>query len=172
MQLVIGGNVVAALVHPLFLGGFVLAMLSGYPPWHSEYGWAVIVLYGMNLIAGYLGSGVLGYIGLARRGLRRTAWVLWLIPIHWVLLSLAAWRALWQFVFAPHLWEKTEHGLAKNSRRNQRITAALLALEGELSRLEREGKLPGVPVAAAQLANRSLTYADPSLRAKRSNPAF
>jgi hypothetical protein len=55
---------------------------------------------------------VLGFIGLGRRGLRRTAWVLLLIPLHWLLLSLAAWRAVWQLVRAPQLWEKTEHGLA------------------------------------------------------------
>lgn len=139
VQLVIGGNVVAALVHPLFLAGFALAMMSGYPPWNSEDDSIVVVLYAMNLIAGYLGSSVLGYIGLARRGLTRTAWVLCLIPIHWLLLSLAAWRALWQLVFAPHLWEKTEHGLARHSRRNQHITAALVTLESELSRFEREG---------------------------------
>jgi cellulose synthase/poly-beta-1,6-N-acetylglucosamine synthase-like glycosyltransferase len=144
VQLVIGGNVVAALVHPLFLAGFALALVSGFPPWHSDDGIVLTTLYGMNLLAGYLGSGALGYIGLARRGLKHTAWVLWLTPLHWVLLSLAAWRALWQFAVAPHLWEKTEHGLARHSRHNQRITAALLALEGELSRLEREGELPGV----------------------------
>jgi hypothetical protein len=94
------------------------------------------------LIAGYLGSGLVGFIGLARRRLTRTAWVLLLMPVHWLLLSLAAWRALWQFIVAPHLWEKTEHGLAKHSRRNARTAAALLALERELSRLQREGALP------------------------------
>jgi hypothetical protein len=32
------------------------------------------------------------------------------------LLSLAAWRALFQLVHDPQRWEKTEHGLAKTSR--------------------------------------------------------
>ena len=149
VQLAIGGNVVAALVHPIFLTGFVFALVSGYAPWHSKDGIVVMVLYAMNLLAGYLGSGVLGFIGLARRGLTRTGWVLCLIPVHWVLLSLAGWRALWQLAFAPHLWEKTEHGLARHSRRNQRMTAALVALEGELSRLESEGRLPSVAAPTA-----------------------
>jgi glycosyltransferase XagB len=42
--------------------------------------------------------------------------VLLLTPLYWLLLSLAAWRALFQLLSAPQHWEKTEHGLAKNSR--------------------------------------------------------
>ena len=137
VQLVVAGNVVAALVHPLFLGGLTISLASGYAPWQGEHGIVLAVLYVVNLLAGYLGSAVLGVIGLARRGLMRTAWVLCLIPVHWLLLSLAAWRAVWQLAVAPHLWEKTEHGLAKHSRRKQRTIAALIALEAELSRSSR-----------------------------------
>jgi hypothetical protein len=43
-------------------------------------------------------------------------WVLLLTPLYWFLLSHAAWRALFQLLFAPQLWEKTDHGLAKSSR--------------------------------------------------------
>jgi hypothetical protein len=42
--------------------------------------------------------------------------VLLLMPLHWLLLSLAAWRALYQLIRDPYRWEKTEHGLAKTSR--------------------------------------------------------
>jgi len=70
--------------------------------------------------------------------------VLLLIPLHWLLLSLAAWRAVWQLIRAPQLWEKTEHGLARHSRRREATTAALRALERELSRLQAQGKLPQV----------------------------
>jgi hypothetical protein len=31
----------------------------------------------------------------------------------WLLISVAAYRALWQFVTARFTWEKTEHGLAR-----------------------------------------------------------
>jgi cellulose synthase/poly-beta-1,6-N-acetylglucosamine synthase-like glycosyltransferase len=136
VQLVVGGNVIAALLHPLFLFGIAIALASGYGL--PEGGGGLLVsLYFVNLLAGYLGSGVLGFFGLLRRGLLGTAWVLALTPVHWLLLSAAAWRALWQLIFAPHLWEKTEHGLARSSRLNDRTTAALLALEAELSGFER-----------------------------------
>jgi hypothetical protein len=49
--------------------------------------------------------------------------------LHWVLLSLAAWRALYQLVVAPYAWEKTEHGLAKTSRLAAKLTRSLLELE-------------------------------------------
>jgi hypothetical protein len=51
---------------------------------------------------------------------------LWLItvPFQWLMLSLAAWRALFQLFRAPHRWEKTAHGLAKTSRLDEIGTAA------------------------------------------------
>lgn len=74
-------------------------------------------LYGTTLALGFLGAGIVGWLGLRRRGLGRTAWVLLLIPLHWLLLSLAAWRALHQLIRDPYRWEKTEHGVAQTSRR-------------------------------------------------------
>jgi hypothetical protein len=79
-----------------------------------------------------------------RRGLLSTAWVMLLTPLHWLLLTLAAWRALYQLIVAPYAWEKTEHGLAKSSRLNAAMTRALLELERHLSDLERSGNLPAM----------------------------
>jgi hypothetical protein len=58
-----------------------------------------------------------------------TAWILALTPVHWLLLSLAAWRALYQLAFAPYASEKTEHELAKSVRRAADMTRSLLELE-------------------------------------------
>jgi hypothetical protein len=38
------------------------------------------------------------------------------MPLQWLLLSFAAWRALFQLLYAPQRWEKTEHGLPRTSR--------------------------------------------------------
>jgi hypothetical protein len=32
-----------------------------------------------------------------------------MMPIYWVLISAAAYRAIWQLSSAPFLWEKTAH---------------------------------------------------------------
>jgi hypothetical protein len=34
-----------------------------------------------------------------------------LTPLYWVMMSIAAYKALVQVVFAPNYWEKTRHGL-------------------------------------------------------------
>ena len=47
---------------------------------------------------------------------RRYRLVLWALanPLYWLLHSVAAYKALWQLVFKPHYWEKTEHGLTSD----------------------------------------------------------
>jgi len=53
--------------------------------------------------AGMLGCCSRRYYGLVLHAL--------LIPPYWVLMSVAAWKALWQLMTRPHYWEKTRHGL-------------------------------------------------------------
>ncbi|HVV61617.1 MAG TPA: glycosyltransferase family 2 protein [Pseudolabrys sp.] len=144
-QLVVGGNVLAALVHPLFLAGLIYAVLRGAPMWKGESAEATVLawLYGGTAVIGYLTSIVLGCLGLARRGLLSTTWVLLLTPVHWLLLSLAAWRALYQIVVEPYRWEKTEHGLAITSRRAAKAARSLSLLERYLSGFETPAFGPG-----------------------------
>jgi hypothetical protein len=136
----------AALVHPLFAAGMIYVLACGPEFWRS--GSAAVgvfdALYGTTVVVGYLVSGFLGWLGLMRRGLLTTAWVLVLTPAHWLLLSLAAWRALYQLAAAPYHWEKTEHGLAKSSRRAASMTRALVELERHLSKLKDDGLLPAL----------------------------
>lgn len=145
-QLTVGGNVLAALVHPLFLCAMAVSLLRGTPLWRSDdMGLAAVtVLYGTTVSAGYLVSAFLGWLGLARRGLQAGGWVLLLMPMHWLLLSAAAWRAVYQTVTAPYAWEKTEHGLARTSRLAVRMTRSLLALEGYVRGLIQSGQLPSL----------------------------
>ena len=113
-QLLVGGSVVAALVHSLFAGQLVWSLVAGSfgeAPMSPDIGF-----HAASLFAGYLISAALGLIGLQRRGLLNCAWALLMIPFYWLLLSLAAWRALFQLALDPYRWEKTEHGLARTSR--------------------------------------------------------
>jgi hypothetical protein len=143
-QLIVGGNVLAALVHPLFVGGLAYSIASGAPMWRGDNAAGVILaaFYGTTIAIGYLTSVFLGWLGLSRRGLLASAWVLVLTPLHWLLLSLAAWRGLCQLVASPYVWEKTEHGLAKSSRLAADLTQSLLELERHLTRLAEAGDLP------------------------------
>jgi hypothetical protein len=113
VQLIVGGNVLASLVHPLMIGWLIAAFIAETPLWTTQ---AAAAVFAAAVIGGYATSVVIGTAGLFRRGLSTHAWVLLLVPVHWLLLSLAAWRALYQLVRDPYLWEKTEHGLARTSR--------------------------------------------------------
>ena len=143
-QLIVGGNALAALVHPLFLGNLIYSIAGGTPMWRDGglAGAVLAALYGTSILIGYLTSAFLGWLGLRRRGLSGTGWVLVLTPLHWLLLSLAAWRALYQLIFSPYSWEKTEHGLAKSSRLADGTTRSLLKLERHLRKLAQSGALP------------------------------
>jgi cellulose synthase/poly-beta-1,6-N-acetylglucosamine synthase-like glycosyltransferase len=112
-QLLAGGSVLSALVHPLFLAKLSWDVASA----HTSAAEALVGSpYAGLLLSGYLASTMLALFGLARRRLLKCAWALLLMPIYWLLLSIAAWRALDQLVRDPYRWEKTEHGLARNSR--------------------------------------------------------
>jgi hypothetical protein len=112
-QLAVGGSVLAAVVHPLFVALLISAWANGKPWFGAGTEGALFIT---TLVAGYLTTVLIGLHGLAKRGLLKSAWALIFVPLHWVLLSLAAWRAIYQFIFEPHRWEKTEHGLARSSR--------------------------------------------------------
>jgi hypothetical protein len=34
-----------------------------------------------------------------------------LVPLYWIMMSIAATKAAWQLVVTPSFWEKTVHGL-------------------------------------------------------------
>jgi cellulose synthase/poly-beta-1,6-N-acetylglucosamine synthase-like glycosyltransferase len=115
-QLVIGGAMLTALANPIFVAGLCYLLATQSDIFDLPDVSIGTLLFGTTFVAGYLVSVVLGVIGLSRRRLLRSAWVLALVPVHWLLLSLAAWRAFFQLVRDPYGWEKTEHGLAKTSR--------------------------------------------------------
>ena len=111
-QVMIGGTVLSALVHPWFYvllatelaGGRLLSLpasVFGVPFWTVAW---------FDLAAGYLAAMTLALLAARRRGLFRLSWHVLLMPLYWLLISAAAYRALWQFVTAPFKWEKTEHG--------------------------------------------------------------
>jgi len=117
-QLLVGGTVLAALVHSLFVAE-LLWELSATVVSDTPGATVAVGVHAITLVIGYFVSIVLGLIGLFRRRLLSCAWALIFIPVYWILLSIAAWRALVQLILDPYRWEKTEHGLARSSRMAQ-----------------------------------------------------
>ncbi len=125
LNFVVGGAILTALLHPLLLTDFGYSLVRLY---HGETLASVIgpmtLVYALTIAASYGGSAAVALIGLSRRGRAWQGWWLLLMPGYWLCLSIAAWRALGQFVLMPYHWEKTEHGLA---RRPAVIAAAVPA---------------------------------------------
>jgi cellulose synthase/poly-beta-1,6-N-acetylglucosamine synthase-like glycosyltransferase len=69
----------------------------------------------VNFIIGNSAMVYLSMMGPYKRG--TFALILWslLNPLYWILHSIASYKALWQLLFKPHYWEKTEHGLTTQS---------------------------------------------------------
>ena len=73
----------------------------------------------VNLGICYAVSILVGVLSVWRRGRPGLAMFALLMPVYWLLISLAAYRAVWQLARNPYLWEKTEHG-AGRARRKRR----------------------------------------------------
>ncbi len=112
-QVVVGGTVLSALVHPWFyaLAGIEIAQWSLLARPEDLLGWPFWVIAWFDLLTGYLASMALGFLAVRGRGYRHHLTHVLLMPFYWLLISVAAYRALWQFMTARYEWEKTEHSL-------------------------------------------------------------
>jgi glycosyltransferase XagB len=112
------GVIIAALVHPLSYVVIFHDAFAGviFDPAETFLGRNLWLLALFNLLAGYLASVALGLFSLKGKRLRQLAPHLMLIPLYWLLVSAACYRAVYQLVRAPHYWEKTEHGMSARRR--------------------------------------------------------
>jgi cellulose synthase/poly-beta-1,6-N-acetylglucosamine synthase-like glycosyltransferase len=111
------GAVLSALVYPLFTGLYVASWLAG-PEQVLGLRWpTAFKAYALTLfLSGALSIVMPACLALHRRRLwRLMPWVL-LLPLYYGLVSVAAWRGLWELAIAPFRWNKTNHGLARTSR--------------------------------------------------------
>jgi len=107
----VGGTPVLAALNPLF---WILAVMwfIDQPQFIRDVFPAPV--YYVSLLLWAFGNFLLWYLTiLTARHTRREGLVLaaMLIPIYWVMMSVAAVKAMWQLFFTPSFWEKTTHGL-------------------------------------------------------------
>lgn len=111
LQVLMGGVILSALVHPWFYAVMAAELAFGplSAPHHHTLSDAVKVIGLTNLVLGYVSGVALGCVAVAGRGRQRLAISALLMPVYWLLVSLAAYRALFQLAFTPYIWEKTQH---------------------------------------------------------------
>jgi hypothetical protein len=109
-QIMLGGIVVSALAHPVLMASVIVMgalYFVGEP--FLTLATPLAALDFINVMLGYFAFMLLGYVS-ARGDEKPDIWKrIIAIPPYWVLLSIAAWRALFQIVRSPHTWEKTPH---------------------------------------------------------------
>ena len=111
------GAVLSALVYPLFTGLYVASWLIS-PEQAPSLRWtAAFNAYALTLfLSGAVSVFIPACMALHRRKLWRLMPWLLLLPLYYGLVSVAAWRGLWELATAPFRWNKTSHGLARTSR--------------------------------------------------------
>jgi cellulose synthase/poly-beta-1,6-N-acetylglucosamine synthase-like glycosyltransferase len=115
------GIFMSALLHPILLALTAYFFISNPPP-AIGVPLSNTLLGGMNLalfISGYGITMLAANQALRKRGFKNWWMTIVTLPFYWLLMSVAAWLALWQFIVAPFKWNKTEHGLSRLQRTNR-----------------------------------------------------
>lgn len=111
LQALLGGVILASLVHPWFYVVVAVEAWRGdlmrFP--ESLIAQSVWGLAALNLLVGYGVAMLLGLIAALRRGHLALAMHVVFLPLYWLAVSLAAYRALFQLLRDPFPWEKTPH---------------------------------------------------------------
>lgn len=121
-NLITGGAVLSALVHPWIYAAILLDIVAG-PGAGAPAGLLDALLWWsawFNLAASYSAAILLAAVAARARG---RSWLgpssLWL-PVYWLAISRAAYRSLAELVLAPHHWEKTAHSGRGNGVHSER----------------------------------------------------
>ena len=115
-QAYFAGIIVSALAHPFFY--VVMAYEAAQGTLFQESARLgddiLLAVAVINFAGGYAVNLILGAMSL--RGTRHKG--LWphviFIPVYWLFVSAAAYRAIWQLIRAPFYWEKTGHGVSSH----------------------------------------------------------
>ncbi len=115
LLLFIGGTAFSGLINPLCWAVFLVWILSSASSVSEFFPSALLFFSLFNLI---IGNGLFLYLMMIapyrRKWTGLSPWALTVMG-YWVMMSIAAYKALGQLIFNPFYWEKTEHGLSQQT---------------------------------------------------------
>lgn len=119
------GTVLAALGYPLFAVVAYFAFSDGslLAASGALHGIAAAIAAAI-LLLGHLALALPAMVGALRQGRPRLLALLLLLPLYYVLVCVAAWMALYDYLARPFAWNKTAHGLARRRAPLQATDAA------------------------------------------------
>jgi hypothetical protein len=120
LQLVIGSKALVLFLNPLlwllFILYFVLQPEASHT-YHMLFPKPLLYIGTFSLIFGnFFYMYVYLLACMRRKQYQLVKWTLF-IPFYWLMMSAAACMALYQLIWKPHYWEKTEHGLHLGKKR-------------------------------------------------------
>ncbi len=113
-HLIITSIVVSALIHPFFIVSSIyygVKLARGMSMDNMTL--YILGIDAFNLVGAYSTYFAVAILALGANKKRYLARSIIWIPFYWILISLAGWRAVGHLFYAPFVWEKTQHGLAK-----------------------------------------------------------
>lgn len=128
-QLVVGGKIFS-----LFINPFMWVLTIVYFALRPIVGEAIESLYPAPVFYMALFSLVLGnflyvyyyMIGCAKREHDDIIKYVFIVPIYWLFMSAAAWKALYGMITKPHYWAKTKHGLHLGHKKAEKQATSVL----------------------------------------------
>lgn len=113
-QLIVGGKILSLFINPIMwvtticyflfrakIGVFIEAFFPG----------PILYIGVFSLIFGNFLYLYYYMVGCVKRGYDELIKYVFFIPLYWLGMSFAAWKALYEIVVKPHYWSKTVHGL-------------------------------------------------------------
>ena len=129
-QLLVGGMLVAALSHPgmlIFVTLSILSLMQIPAPQPGVFTSMMLGIDIFNIIGSYAVFFALGATPMTDREKQGMGWKWAMIPLYWMAVSLAAWKAVVELRLRPFYWNKTPHSpsrVAIDQRRKARATAS------------------------------------------------
>lgn len=115
IQMFLAGNVVSALINPLLWGVFLYLQFASAADLAAAIPAPLQKLNLFALIGGNLCFIAFAAIAPLKRGWRRLCIYGITAPLYWLLTSIAAYKAVWQIIFRPYYWEKTNHTISQHA---------------------------------------------------------
>jgi cellulose synthase/poly-beta-1,6-N-acetylglucosamine synthase-like glycosyltransferase len=115
IQVMILGTFVAYFVNPVMWALVLVWYATRATSIEMMYPAPVLYPAAIALFVGNLTFVYAAVMACLRRGYVEGVKYVLISPFYWILMSVAAWKALYELIFKPHYWQKTRHGLVQTS---------------------------------------------------------
>lgn len=125
-QAMIGGLILSPIAHLGFLALAIIGLMQGwlFDQYEGLFWSAFAIATIFNLVCGYGASMALGLLAVSAEGWDGMRLKVLGMPLYWLMIAYAAFRAIGQLVSNPFDWEKTSHGVSGIPRPVRRRRAA------------------------------------------------